>query len=109
VAPDTAAGARAASAATGHRRADIRTPISGARLTAYCAAVLHGKHHPAKGTKTPGHAGDSAKASKPTHGSAKAHPSHSPKATKTPKPTKTTGATAKKANAVATGHPSGTG
>jgi hypothetical protein len=84
----------------------VRVAGGTGKVTAYCAAVLHGKHHPAKDTKTPGHAGGSTKAgkaAKPTHGSAKAHPSHSPKATKT------TGAAAKKASAAATGHPSGTG
>jgi hypothetical protein len=84
----------------------VRVAGGKGKVAAYCAAVLHGEHHAAKDTKTPGHAGSSAKtskAAKPTHGPATAHPSHSPKATKT------SGAAAKQASAAATGHPSGTG
>jgi hypothetical protein len=122
--PATTALCEAYAASTGGDRAKklagpafsglVRVAGGKGKVTAYCAAVLHGKHHTAKGTKTAGHAGGSvkARAAKPTHGAATPHPSHSPKATKTPKTpraTKTTGATAKKASAAATGHPSGTG
>ncbi|WP_127355407.1 hypothetical protein [Actinacidiphila soli] len=114
--PATTALCEAYAASTGADRAKklagpafsglVRVAGGKGKVAAYCAAVLHGKHHAAKDTKTPGHAGSSAKtskAAKPTHGPATAHPSHSPKATKT------SGAAAKQASAAATGHPSGTG